>query len=186
MTKVFCDCCGKEVVGGTTSAIQFNVEVKSNPVHVGIELDTDSDICSRCVRVKIIERFQDEIATQDKANKVHVTPPPQFAIPVSDRMAIFSKAVEEAAEEAFKAQSTLTKEQFVEALMQAIKCGDFVRYVRAGDHAQQVVYLPFQREQELEGNVEQLEQWLYTAHIQDGWTDEMKEWVESYKRRMNQ
>jgi hypothetical protein len=74
-----------------------------------------------------------------------------------DRIGILQSALNDACEEAFKAQDILTRDQFVEALMQAIKCGDFVKYVRVTDGAQQVIYLPFQREQELEGKIRELE-----------------------------
>lgn len=54
----------------------------------------------------------------------------------------------------------LTREQFVEAIKQAIQCGDFTRLVRADDNAQQVIYIPFKREQELLNKIEELEEAL--------------------------
>lgn len=43
----------------------------------------------------------------------------------------------------------LTERQLAEAIRQAIECGDFTRLVRVDNGGQQVVYIPFTREQEL-------------------------------------
>lgn len=52
------------------------------------------------------------------------------------------------------AQEQLTLEQTVEAVVQAIKAGDFTKLVVSGTDNQQVVYLPYQ-------GVEQLRQQLF-------------------------
>lgn len=64
----------------------------------------------------------------------------------------------------------LTKRQMAEAIRQALMCGDFVRYIRVTDYAQQIVYLPYAREQELESRIKTLESILEKHGIQ--WKDE--------------
>lgn len=54
----------------------------------------------------------------------------------------------------------LTEEQFVNALKQAINCGDFKRLVRQGDNAQQIIYIPFEREQALISRIRKLEEFI--------------------------
>ena len=49
----------------------------------------------------------------------------------------------------------LTENQLVEAMRQALACGDFQRLV--SPHGQAVVYLPFSREQHLQARIEELE-----------------------------
>jgi len=49
-----------------------------------------------------------------------------------------------------RAVESLTKDQFISALTQAIKCGDFLRYITAPDGNQQV------QEQSLRANIAQL------------------------------
>lgn len=44
----------------------------------------------------------------------------------------------------------LTEKQLAEALRQAIQCGDFIRNIRVTDNAQQIVYIPFARTEELQ------------------------------------
>lgn len=48
------------------------------------------------------------------------------------------------------AVEALTEQQIATALRQAIECGDFTRQVRVTDNAQNVIYIPYAREQELE------------------------------------
>ena len=60
----------------------------------------------------------------------------------------------------------LTERQLVEAIRQAISSGDFVRFVRECDLAQQVVYIPFAREAELEARIRELEEELNTLKQQ--------------------
>lgn len=53
--------------------------------------------------------------------------------------------IEKIIEQSMAAVEGLTREQLAEAFVQAIKAGDFVRYVLVGGpHAQQVTYLPWQ------------------------------------------
>lgn len=54
----------------------------------------------------------------------------------------------------------LTEQQLVSALKQAIQCGDFQRLVVGTSDAQQVIYVPYVREQELEARVKALEECL--------------------------
>lgn len=51
----------------------------------------------------------------------------------------------------------LTKEQFIEALKQALRSGDFMRYICAGENSQCVTYEPFRKVQELEARIRELE-----------------------------
>lgn len=57
----------------------------------------------------------------------------------------------------------LTENQFAEAIRQMIACGDFIRYVQVNSGAQQVVYIPFAREQELQTKITELEKLLDDA-----------------------
>lgn len=54
----------------------------------------------------------------------------------------------------------LTKEQLSEAFVQALKAGDFVRYVHArpGGHAQAVTYIPYERAGMQESRIRELEE----------------------------
>lgn len=54
------------------------------------------------------------------------------------------------------AVENLTQKQVVEAIKQAIEAGDFQKHVNVL-HEQQVVYVPFAREQELHNKVEVLQ-----------------------------
>lgn len=51
----------------------------------------------------------------------------------------------------------LTKEQVCKAFMQAIECGDFKRFVTQ-DERQCVIYIPFQREQEMQREIDHLKE----------------------------
>jgi len=51
----------------------------------------------------------------------------------------------------------LTNEQFVEAVTQAIRCGDFMRFVIVDRGGQAVTYEPFRRVQELQARIKELE-----------------------------
>lgn len=51
----------------------------------------------------------------------------------------------------------LTASQLATAMIQAIECGDFTRLVRLDNQAQQVLYIPFAREQELRWKIAELE-----------------------------
>ena len=62
---------------------------------------------------------------------------------------------------------SLTEAQFAEAIRQALSCGDFIRHVVAGTDAQQVIYLPYAREQELESRITRLEAALQQHGIPD-------------------
>ena len=52
----------------------------------------------------------------------------------------------------------LTEQQLAEAFRQALACGDFIRYVQADTNSQQVVYIPFAREQQLLSRIKELEE----------------------------
>ena len=55
-----------------------------------------------------------------------------------------------------KHTADLTKNQFVNALTQALKCGDFQRFI-CYDKGQAVIYLPYRKVQELEARIKELE-----------------------------
>jgi hypothetical protein len=73
------------------------------------------------------------------------------------------KHIEECVKRHNLAVEELTEKQVVSAFRQAIECGDFIRYVQA-DGGQSVVYIPFEREQQLQAQVKGLEE--RTAEIQ--------------------
>lgn len=57
----------------------------------------------------------------------------------------------------------LTERQLVEAIRQAIACGDFQRYVKADGGGQQVVYIPFAQESLLQAQIKELVEQLRLA-----------------------
>lgn len=54
----------------------------------------------------------------------------------------------------------LTERQLGEAIRQIILSGDLTKYVQVGSGKQCVVYIPFAREQKLEGRITRLEELL--------------------------
>ncbi len=69
----------------------------------------------------------------------------------------FRVAVEKLVREHTIQIAGLTEQQLVSALKQAIQCGDFQRLVVGTSDAQQVIYVPYAREQELEARIKDLE-----------------------------
>jgi len=67
-----------------------------------------------------------------------------------------TKAMEEVWLLVNKHTADLTKNQFVNALTQALKCGDFQRFI-CYDKGQAVIYLPYRKVQELEARIKELE-----------------------------
>lgn len=98
-----------------------------------------------------------------------MNPPSNMKYPTAEEqqgLLAFQKAMDEAIDKAVNEYNLkvaqLTKEQFIDALKQAIACGDFKRHVVAGrdigdlNHSQQVIYLPYAREQYLLNQIEEL------------------------------
>jgi hypothetical protein len=73
---------------------------------------------------------------------------------------LFDAAITRLLKERSDAESKLTRDQFIECLRQALACGDFIRQVVVGSNAQGMIYIPFAREQELEGRVKELQDQL--------------------------
>lgn len=64
--------------------------------------------------------------------------------------------------------ANFTQQQFVEALTQAVKSGDFVRYVMmdlSSSHRQAVAYIPFYDKQRLQSKVDSLTRRLSEAEV---------------------
>jgi hypothetical protein len=76
----------------------------------------------------------------------------------------------------------LTQEQFVEAVKQAVKAGDFVRLVQAGPdllkHSQSVVYIPWAEKQHLSLQIDRLREAIKAALSADHWGDDHREALE--------
>lgn len=53
--------------------------------------------------------------------------------------------------------SELTEKQIASALTQALACGDFIKQIRVDNNAQAIIYIPFEREQALEGRIAELQ-----------------------------
>lgn len=72
---------------------------------------------------------------------------------MQDKMAVF---IEECTEEHFAKVEGLTRDQFKEALKQAIESGDVVWYVSTdcNEHRQAVIYAPFTEKKRLEAEME--------------------------------
>ena len=73
----------------------------------------------------------------------------------------FQVAVDKALEDVWARVSAdverLTKEQFIEALTQAIRSGDFMRFITVQGGGQSVTYEPFRKVRELEARISELE-----------------------------
>ena len=82
-----------------------------------------------------------------------------------DAKAALAKAIEECVKRHNLAVEELTEKQVVSAFRQAIECGDFVRYVQT-DGGQSVVYIPFEREQQLQAQVKELEETVRRLNIE--------------------
>jgi hypothetical protein len=170
MTKTFCDCCGKEIHDSDRELFDhelIKLGVLNSDISVEVTTDPNAyDICNRCVYSNLIAALQKKIGTENKANQVKITPPPPFStegVQWTEFQKNAEKAIFELADELHTHENKLTREQFREAIAQAIKCGDFMRYVQVGHGAQAVVYLPYQREQELESRIKELDTKLRAA-----------------------
>lgn len=75
----------------------------------------------------------------------------------SDVRERFEKTLAEAVRQGHEQLDRFTEAQMVEAIKQALLCGDFTKLVVAGDpagmHRQAVVYIPFKRVEELESEI---------------------------------
>lgn len=58
----------------------------------------------------------------------------------------------------------LTDKQMAAAIRQAIECGDFTRQVCVTDNAQNIIYIPYARQQELKSKLRELEN-LVTSYM---------------------
>ena len=74
----------------------------------------------------------------------------------SEALGFFDKALGELVTKHSIACEALTEKQMVDALKQAIACGDFQRFVGTGK-GQKVVYLPYAERERLNGRVKELE-----------------------------
>lgn len=68
------------------------------------------------------------------------------------------KAADKLADEKYAAANALTEEQFIEAMRQALACGDFMRYVHIDGSCQSVTYEPFRECQSLRNRLKFFEQ----------------------------
>jgi hypothetical protein len=68
----------------------------------------------------------------------------------------FDKQLDELIAQHQLSEEHLTKEQFAHCIKQMIAAGDFTRYVRVDNQAQQVIYEPYNRCMDLEMQVEKL------------------------------
>jgi len=70
------------------------------------------------------------------------------------------EAMEQVVEQYQITADALTKNVLAQAILQAIACGDFTRLVVAGpEHKEGVVYIPYQREQDLLGKLAEVNKW---------------------------
>lgn len=80
----------------------------------------------------------------------------------SDVRERFEKTLVEAVRQGREQLDRFTEAQMVEAIKQALLCGDFTKLVVAGDpagtHRQTVVYIPFKRVEELESEIARLKE----------------------------
>lgn len=165
MTKRFCDICETALPPTPTTITSakgqtFEAKLKGAEIEFSLKVPCTSKFCDFCDTCLI------EIVTKGVGGQ---TPPEKtpFQLSADDRIGILDSAIKEVTDEAYKAaceaESNLTRDQFVEALMQAIKAGDFIRYCQQGHNAQAIVYIPYAKQQQLEANVELLAGKLTTA-----------------------
>lgn len=98
---------------------------------------------------RLDEAQEREYALEDKILKLESE--------INDVKTKIDEAIEKAVREHNIAIESLTERQTCEAFKQAIVCGDFQRLVIHNSGAQQVIYLPFAREQELMRRIRELE-----------------------------
>jgi hypothetical protein len=168
MTKMFCDCCGKEMVGENRKydTIIVNLKEAVSPID-GFAIISPTqkpwgfqDVCERCVANAVIGA----LAVKLRNPKAIITPPPVYKNPFENQE--LNKAIEKMVEETWRLQGHLERKQFKDALIQAIQSGDFMRFtsvdrtpyvdMQTGGHKQLVTttYEPFRRVQELERQIE--------------------------------
>jgi len=74
---------------------------------------------------------------------------------------LFRSAIDRIYKDAIAAEDALTRDQFIQAIEQLVKAGDFARLVlsepRAGNPAQTVIYLPYQGMNVLEERIKVLQ-----------------------------
>lgn len=75
----------------------------------------------------------------------------------------FMRVVNAVAKERAAAEDKLTEQQFIEALRQALACGDFVRHICVDNGSQCVTYMPFRNEETSRARIEELERQLSEA-----------------------
>ena len=68
----------------------------------------------------------------------------------------FDKQLDELIKQHQLAEELLTKDLFAQCIKQMIAAGDFTRYIRVDNNAQQVTYEPYKLCQQLEMEVEKL------------------------------
>jgi hypothetical protein len=180
VTKTFCDCCGKDINQNNPEFDTILVEIPFTEIDRRVKITKDQpihgDICVSCVKQKVHAALQKEVDASNTKRQVKITPPPQAStegIQWAELQRNAAKAVNELADEIWTAESKLTREQFREAILQAIQSGDFMRHVRIHDpvadekfiltNSQIVTYIPFQRVKALEANIYELKGFLDTA-----------------------
>ena len=106
-----------------------------------------------------------------KAGWKSIAPPFHYADPIPDMpgfQAAFERVSKAINKEMASAENTLTESQFIEAMRQALACGDFVKYCTAGEssvvdgryiyeHRQAVSYEPFREVERLKARIRELE-----------------------------
>ena len=98
------------------------------------------------------------------------SPVERFRPPIVSRefAAAYESVMERLAKAHVEAVDKLTREQFIEAMAQAIECGDFMRHVIVGEtvavgnsmtcsHRQGVSYVPYREVERLKARIRELE-----------------------------
>ena len=75
----------------------------------------------------------------------------------ADFQAAFQRVSEALVAERSAAESKLTEQQFIEAMRQALACGDFMRFVVAHSDQSGVTYVPFREHARLRARIRELE-----------------------------
>lgn len=92
---------------------------------------------------------------------------PLFELPKMAVNEALNEAMDKLIEDFKIKMEKLNREQMADAIKQAIACGDFQKYIMVPDGASCVVYIPFQREQELLDKIKKLEAELTEIRNQD-------------------
>lgn len=147
----------------------------SNPHAIAAEISRRFDELARDGKVNrdatidslVTQMMQDDIEEYLKTPEAWGATQPTFHPPQYPTWDDLRKTIERLVAEKNIAVDNLTREQFAEAITQAIQCGDFTRCVVRDSDRQHVSYIPFRKEQELQAEIDRLNEIIANSHHLD-------------------